>query len=237
MALWEFFSLVARTVAIRRNKAGGMQGMRPESAAEAVPVPAASYRTESAHVRRPDMANVENRVVSHIRAQMKSAHWLLEETISDVSNEMGRFAPMGKALPIGAAYVHYVTAEDWTIHSLFKGVAPLMAESWTGRTGVSEPQPREGDDWETRFEAWTRRMRVDLPAFRAYANAVYEATDAYLAALSDAELSREVDLSTMGLGMQPVRFVLDNILLGHAYCHCGEISALKGIQGKKGYPF
>jgi len=34
-----------------------------------------------------------------------------------------------------------------------------------------------------------------------------------------------------------VGFVLDNALLGHAFCHCGEISALKGVQGKKGFPF
>jgi hypothetical protein len=187
------------------------------------------------------MANGENRVISHIRAQMKSAHWLLEETISDVSDEMARFAPPGKALSIGAAYVHYVTSEDWMVHSLFKGVAPLMGGAWAGRTGVSDPPPGPGDDWATRFEAWCRRVRVDLPAFRAYAKAVYEATDAYLAtlpaALPDAELSREVDLSAMGMGKKTVGFVLDNALLGHAYCHCGEISAIKGVQGKKGYPF
>jgi hypothetical protein len=183
------------------------------------------------------MANEENRVISHIRAQMKSAHWLLEETISDVSDAMLHFAPPGKALPIGAAYVHYVSGEDWMIHSLFQGVAPLMAGPWAGRTGVSEPQPGPGDDWETRFVAWSRRVRVDLPAFRACAKAVYEATDAYLATLADSELSREVDLSEMGMGKQKVGFVWDNALLGHVYCHCGEISALKGVQGKKGYPF
>jgi len=183
------------------------------------------------------MAKEENRVISHIRAQMNSAHWLLEETISDVSDEMARFAPPGKALPIGAAYVHYITGEDWTIHSPFQGVAPLMAGAWSGKTGVSEPPPGPGDDWETRFVAWSRRVRVDLLAFRAYAKAVYDATDAYLDTLADPELSREVDLSEMGMGKQTVGFVLDNVLLGHAYCHCGEISALKGIQGKKGYPF
>ena len=183
------------------------------------------------------MANEENLVISHIRAQMNSAHWLLEETISDVSNEMASFAPPGKALPIGAAYVHYVAGEDWTVHSLFEGVIPLMAGPWAGRTGVSEPQPGPGDDWATRFQAGSRRVRVDLPAFRAYAKAVYEATDAYLASHPDAELTREVDLSAMGMGKQTVGFVLDNALLGHAFCHCGEISAAKGIQGKKGYPF
>ena len=183
------------------------------------------------------MANGENRVVSHIREQMKSAHGLLEETISGVSDEMGRFAPPGKALPIGAAYVHYVTCEDWMVHSLFKGVAPLMAGAWSGKTGVSEPPPGPGDDLDTRFAAWSRRVRVDLTEFREYAKAVYKATDGYIASLPDAELSREVDLSAMGMGKQTLSFVLDNALLGHAYCHCGEISAMKGVQGKKGYPF
>jgi len=183
------------------------------------------------------MANEGNLVIPHIREQMKSAHWLIEETISDVSDEMAHFAPPGKALPIGAAYVHYVTGEDWMIHSLFKGVAPLMAGPWAGRTGVSEPQPGPGDDWPTRFEAWCRRVRVDLPVFRVYAKAVYEATDAYLASLPDVDLSRQVDLSPMGMGMQTVGFVLNNAMLGHAYCHCGEISAIKGVQGRKGYPF
>lgn len=183
------------------------------------------------------MSNGENRVISHIREQMKSAHWLLEETISDVSDEMGRFAPPGKALPIGAAYAHYVTGEDWMIHSMFQEVSPLMGGMWAGKSGVSEPPPGPGDDWDTRFAAWSRRVRVDLAAFRAYAKAVYEATDTYLASLSDTELTREVDLSAMGMGKQTAGFVLDNALLGHAYCHCGEISALKGVQGKKGYPF
>lgn len=185
------------------------------------------------------MANGGNLVIPHIRKQMKSAHWLLEETISDVSDEMGRFAPPGKALPIGAAYAHYVTGEDWMIHSLFQGVAPLMEGPWAGKTGVSEPPPGPGpgDDWPARFGEWSRRVRVDLAAFRSYAKAVYEATDGYLATLPDAELAREIDLSAMGMGKQTVGFVLDNALLGHAYCHCGEISALKGVQGKKGYPF
>ncbi|MGZ9137904.1 MAG: hypothetical protein ACXW4K_10670 [Candidatus Deferrimicrobiaceae bacterium] len=182
------------------------------------------------------MSNEGNLVISHIRAQMKSAHWLLEETIADVSDEMAPFAPPGKALPTGAAYVHYVTSEDWAVHSLFQGVSPSMAGTWAGRTGVSEPPPGPGDDFAARFAAWSRRVRVDLPAFRAYAKAVYDATDGYLAALADSELSREVDLSAGGLGKQTVGFVLDNAMLGHAYCHCGEISALKGVQGKKGYP-
>lgn len=183
------------------------------------------------------MSNTENRLTTHIRKQMKSAHWLLEETISDVTDEMARFAPPGKALPIGAAYVHYVTDEDLLVQSLLRGVAPLLSGPWAGKAGLSEPQPEPGDDLPARFEAWSRRVRVNLPAFRAYAKAVYDATDAWLDTLPDEELEREIDLSALGMGKQTVGFVLDNALLGHAYCHCGEVSAGKGLQGKKGYPF
>jgi hypothetical protein len=185
------------------------------------------------------MANEENRVTAHIREQIRSAHWLLEETTSDVTEEMAHFAPPGKALPIGAAYAHFVTGEDWMVHVLFGGGIPLFAGAWAGRTGLSElqPGPDTPGDWNEAFVGWTRRLRVDLKAFRAYARAVYDATEAYIASLPDGALARPVDLSFMGMGMRTVAFVLSNALVGHAYCHCGEISAAKGMQGKRGYPF
>jgi len=185
------------------------------------------------------MTNGEHRVTTHIREQIRSAHWLLEETFSDVTEEMAHFSPPGKALPIGAACAHYVTGADWMVHVLFQGGTPLFAGSWAGRTGLSEPQPGPdpGLDWAAEFDRWSRRVRIDLQAFRAYAKAVYAAMDAYIATLPDAGLSRPLDLSAMGMGTQTVGFVLNNALIGHAYCHCGEISALKGLQGTKGYPF
>ena len=80
-------------------------------------------------------------------------------------------------------------------------------------------------------------MRIDLAEFRAYAQSVYAATDAYFSDASDTELDRSMDLSAVGMGTQSVGFVVNNAVIGHAFSHCGEISALKGVQGKKGYPF
>ena len=54
------------------------------------------------------MANEENRVISHIRTQMKSAHWLLEETISDVS-DVGELPRPGAPIAIGE-YCYACTA-------------------------------------------------------------------------------------------------------------------------------
>ena len=79
-------------------------------------------------------------------------------------------------------------------------------------------------------------MKVDLAKMREYAKAVYSAMEAYLASLTDSDLNRPISLAALGLGESTVGYVLKNGLLGHAFSHTGEISCLKGLQGKRGYP-
>jgi hypothetical protein len=82
---------------------------------------------------------------------------------------------------------------------------------------------------------WARGVKLNLAPFREYAKAVYAATDAYIAGLSDADLERKVQ--TGFVGEQTVAFVMSSILAWHAAQHTGEIAALKGVQGLKGLPF
>ena len=79
-----------------------------------------------------------------------------------------------------------------------------------------------------------RDVRLDLPAARAYAQAVYAATDAYLAGLTAEDLDRDVDLFGMS---QSLGAALGNFVIGHCHDMMGEISCLKGLQGVRGYPF
>jgi hypothetical protein len=185
------------------------------------------------------MAKDGREITAWIRGQVQSAHWTLEATMEDVDAGLAHWAPPGAALPIGAAYAHFVTSEDLVVNFLFRGGVPLYSGSHAERTGLSElpPDPASAKDWARDFAGWCRRVRIDLALFRAYARSVYAATDAYLSELPDAELDRTLDLSSVGMGTQSIGFVVNNALVGHAFCHCGEISALKGMQGKKGYPF
>jgi hypothetical protein len=184
------------------------------------------------------MAAKESREVSLLREQLQVAVQLLEGTMEGVTPEQAHWLPAGTANPIGANYAHVVVSQDMLINSRLKGGTPLLAAAWAGRTGLSEfppgPDPaRPGfPDWSK----WARQVRIDLPALRAYAQAVYAATDAYLASLTDADLARSVDLAAVGLGQMPVKQLLLRGLLGNALTHCGEISCLKGLQGAKGYP-
>ena len=162
-----------------------------------------------------------------LREQIKQAHEWFAATAADVTPEQLQWIPPGVANPLGAIYAHAITAEDALIQGMFKGQPPLFATTFTGKSGVSEPQLHAELEW-------ARRVRVDLPALREYTQAVYAATDDYVASLTDAELNR---LVPGPLGDVPISWALSNLILAHIHEMMGEMSCLKGIQGAKGYPF
>ena len=167
--------------------------------------------------------------VSLIREQVQQAHELLAATMADVTQEQAQWIPPGTANPLGATYVHAVVSQDAAIHAVLQGSAPLFASSWADKTGISEIQPLSTAEW-------ARRVKVDLSALRGYAKAVHEATDAYLATLTDADLARVIDMSQFGMGQLTVGYILNRLILGHIDNMTGEISCLKGLQGSRGYP-
>lgn len=171
--------------------------------------------------------------ISSLREQFKSAHEWLEGTMKGVTPTQLHYLPQGKALPIGASYAHIAMAEDMLVNGLLKGGAPLFASSWAGKVGISEAPPAEmPGDWSK----WARSVKVDLAAVQRYAGAVHEATDQYVASLSARALDRTVQMPIPGMDKISVGAVLGNIAIGHVNTHCGEISAIKGIQGAQGYP-
>lgn len=158
--------------------------------------------------------------------------------MADVTEQEAHWAPQGIAIPLGATYAHIVISEDGTVNGLLRGTVPLFASSWAGKVGVTELPPMVNPnspgfpDWGS----WSRRVKVDLGVMRRYAEAVYSATEAYLASLTDDDLSRPVSLAALGMGESTVGYILTNGLLGNAFSHTGEIACLKGLQGKRGYP-
>ncbi|NIS60198.1 MAG: hypothetical protein GTO13_05695 [Proteobacteria bacterium] len=184
------------------------------------------------------MAAAENKLISLLREELKAAHGLLEATVGNVTTEEAHWSPPGKASPLVANYAHVVIGEDATVNGMIKGRAPLFAGDWAGKTGFSEPPPGPDPDAPgfPDWSDWGRRVKVDLSAMRKYAEAVYAATDEFLASLTDDDLNLPVDLSALGIGERTLGYLLINGILGNAFTHCGEISCLKGLQGKRGYP-
>jgi len=203
---------------------------------QANPYQGKSWRREIE--RRNFMTGKDRDIISWLRELFKDVNELLEATMADVTVAQAHWIPPGVALPIGAHYAHVVLSQDGAVNGVFKGGVPLFAAAWAGKTGVSElpPSADPGKPGFPDWSGWSRKVKVDLAATRKYAKAVYAASDEYLASLSPGDLERPVDLGFVGLGESTLGSVIHNGIVGNGFTHCGEISCLKGLQRKRGYP-
>ena len=169
---------------------------------------------------------MSNTAAQLLVSQFDSAHnWVLG-TIGEIRGEQAHWQPDGLTSPIGAQFIHIVTTEDVFV-GLLNGTAPLLSST---PTGASDMPPR--GDWRE----WASTVQIDMDAARAYAAAVFQVTTGYLNSISDADVATEIDLTEQGFGKSSLGEIL-SVLLLNAFSHAGEISALKGLQGEKGYPF
>ena len=170
-----------------------------------------------------------------IKDQLKDARETFESTVADLQEEHLHKDPGGKAFPLAGTYAHLIFSEDMIINGMIQGKATLSSVTWKDKTGVSEPMPPFDENWEKAHHQWSKTAKVDLAKLREYSQAVYAATDAYVASLKDEDLEKLIDLGPMG--QKTVANLLSGFVIGHTYSLTGEISVLKGIQGVKGYPF
>lgn len=166
-----------------------------------------------------------------LRQQFKNAHDTQEATMSDVTSEVAHFTNVNKALPVGAAYAHSVLGEDVVVATMLAHTTPLSADNT--ETGLSAPMPSM-EQW-SKHEEWAMTVKVDLAKLHAFAQKVYKATDDYLVSLKETDLTKEIEIP--GMGKQTVLHIINNFLLLHTANLTGEISAAKGFQGLKGYPW
>ncbi|HET91283.1 MAG TPA: DinB family protein [Chloroflexi bacterium] len=163
---------------------------------------------------------------------LRNAFGILSQVTGDLTQEQADWTPPGVANPIGATYWHAVSGVDEVVHGWGRGEAPLhQREGWRERvlTG-SPPEPERGGD----YLAYYRAIRIDLAALNDYAQAVTEAAQGWLASLTPEDLERQVETP---IGELSLAQLVETFVIWHINAHCGEISALKGCQGAKGYPF
>jgi hypothetical protein len=175
--------------------------------------------------------------VALLRSIVGAARQVLDGTLADATQAQADFIPPGIANPLGATYAHVVVSEDMIVQGMFKNGAPLFATTWAARTGLSEPMPMPGAETWADYGPWTRRVKIDLAALRQYAAAVAEATDSFIASLSEDDLDKPLDLSGIGFGQLPLGTAIGLLVANHLGTETGEIAVLKGIQGARGYPF
>lgn len=121
---------------------------------------------------------------------------------------------------------------DDLVHRMIQGEEPLYRkDGWQEKVlTVAPPKPGRGGD----VLAYMQAMRVDLPTLHQYSAAVAEAAQRWLASLTPEDVDREIETFA---GTLTVGALVERFGAWHLSAHCGEISALKGCLGAKGYPF
>lgn len=171
------------------------------------------------------MTTPNRSAVDNLRFLFEQTHGYLEGTMAGISEDAARYEPGGPASILGQ-YAHLVTSEDWFINVKLAKATPVMMRQYPG---FQTPPPPFG--WNN----WAKEELVDFAALRAYAQAVHQATDAYLATVTDTILDEPVDLTEVGMGYVNGAAVFF-LALGNNMVHLGEISAIKGLLGLVGYP-
>jgi len=161
---------------------------------------------------------------------LSSAFGILGQVTADLTQQQADWIPPGIANPIGALYWHTISGADQIVHEWGQGEEPLgQRDGWHQRVLLTGA-PSGGQESLEEMQA----MRVDLPVLHEYARTVAEAAQNWLASLQPEDLEREVQTPIGNLNLAQL---LDTFVIWHINAHCGEISALKGCQGAKGYPF
>ena len=195
--------------------------------------------------------------VGLIHHSLGFAFELLEQLVSDLTQEQADWLPPGNANPIGSLYWHtvgysdqlvhewcmvpfrHITIEEWfeakrAKHELGMGQAPLRhSAGWQEKVVIASP-PVDPEDPMGDLRAIRVGLRVDLPVLHDDARATAEALLGWVASLTPEDLERTLDtpIGEVNLGQ-----MLEAFVIWHINVHCGEISALKGCQGLKGYPW
>ncbi len=158
-----------------------------------------------------------------LRDQAAMAHDLMTQVFAPVTTDQAVWrAPGSTANLVGATFLHAYFSEDGLVQRSQGRPTLFDSGGWQQRTGLDPAA------------LWTSSDRPDPDALRAYAAEVAAATRAYLEGVSPDALVEEVN-SPVGKRSRAVLFSL--LLLTHKGSHMGEIAALLGCQGVKGFPF
>ncbi len=171
------------------------------------------------------------KVQETIRTQLDFWHGTVEQMITECTGDILHKDIAGSTVnSIASTYAHAVIAEDVISQTFLQGKPSLYQNAgWESKAGIAFPGVPPAMTTE-----WASSVKMSLPAFQDYAKAVYAATDAYLAGVSDAELDR----TTQGpFGETTIGWMISALLATHPVGHAGEIAALKGVHGLKGLPF
>ncbi|MFZ9630114.1 MAG: DinB family protein [Ilumatobacteraceae bacterium] len=187
----------------------------------------------------PDSAPM---VLDSLRRRMRALHSLYRDAVATMDVEHVNHFERPGVLPIAFSLFHIVNMMDASL-MLVTGEPPIWGEPWQSRVGMSLD-----DHGKHRTVGEMEAQRIgDYEAFKAYMEAVFARTEAWLDALEPAELGRVVigrpfppqiatTYSARVAGEHGIT-VLDAAecwIYQHGLRHMGEIELARGLVGLNG---
>jgi hypothetical protein len=165
------------------------------------------------------------------RPSLKTLHGSLVGAVKELTDEQLHFRPLGKGNQIAFIFWHAVRTEDTVMNLMLQKKPPVWnAEGWDKRFGMD---PRAQGTGMSAEQAAALRI-PSLPDFLKYTENVFQASEAYLETLKEAELDQVEEFRF--LGKRSFGSVIGGIVLNHGAGHLGEIWYVKGLLGLKGSP-
>ncbi|MCP4536142.1 MAG: DinB family protein [Chloroflexi bacterium] len=168
--------------------------------------------------------------VELLQYSLGNALGILGQVTADLTQEQADWTPPGIANPIGGLYWHTLTGIDMVVHRWGLGKDPIFqTEGWQKKVVVSSALDQRKD-----HPPEMRETRVDLSALHEYGKVIAEVVQSWLVSLSSEDLERQIKTPVGELSLAQM---IETFVIWHINAHCGEISAIKGCQGAKGYLF
>jgi len=134
---------------------------------------------------------------------------------ADLTQEQADWQPPGIANSITANYSHILAYMDW----ILEGILIPYDDS-----PFLDPPP----------EIVLQDVQVELSDLHKRAGGLRKAYMDWLSSLTPADLDMELKTT---IGPLNLGKTVELYVVWHINVHCGEISAIKGCQGAKGYPW
>ncbi len=181
-------------------------------------------------------------VLDSLQRRMAAMHSLYYQAVSTMGLEHVNHVEREGVLPIAFSLFHFTNMEDASF-MLISGTAPVWTDDWQDRVQVAV-----NDHGKHRTVGEMIHQRIgDYEAFQAYQRTVFDRTEAWLADLDPAELTRLLvprpfpdqiasTYSARVAGPEGIT-VLDATecwIYQHGLRHMGEIELARGLVGLGG---
>jgi len=167
--------------------------------------------------------------VEFIRGSLQQMHNTYDDATRELTPAQMAWRANDNGQPISFVLWHYARTEDNIIQFVLQRKPTVWLDGgWDQKFGLHRTAQGTGMSL-----ADAQNLRLDpKEEFQTYMNAVWDATDAYLAAADDEFLQQKTTVKP--LGEMPIQNAIGNMCLTHGFMHLGEIAHLRGLQGLRG---